>query len=81
MAYLRVTIEFIMEVQDPCEMDDGEEYADFCIGQGLSLFYDDEENERDDEGEDNGRNNITDLMFDEYYDKLVLFWDEHSEKC
>ena len=39
---LRDSIEYQMEIQDPCNFDDGEEYADFCIGVGLSFFYGDE---------------------------------------
>ena len=35
---VRDTIEYQMEIQDPCNFDDGEEYADFCIGVGLSFF-------------------------------------------
>ena len=85
---VRDTIEFQMEVQDPCNFDDGDEYADFCIGEGLSFFYGDENYEREDdmftdedENEDNGREEITQLMTDEYYDELVSLWDEYSEDC
>ena len=85
---VRDTIEFQMEVQDPCNFDDGDEYAEFCIGQGLSFFYGDEDYEREDdmfadedENEDNGREEITQLMTDEYYDELVSLWDEYSEDC
>jgi hypothetical protein len=35
---LRDSIEYQMEVQDPCNFEDGDEYADFCIGEGLSFF-------------------------------------------
>jgi hypothetical protein len=80
------TIEFQMEVQDPCNFEDGEEYADFCIGEGLSWFYGDEGYEREDgiftdEDEDYGRKEITELMNDEYYDELVSLWNEYSENC
>lgn len=85
---VRDTIEFQMEVQDPCNFDDGDEYAEFCIGQGLSFFYGDEDYEREDdmfadedENEDNGREEITQLMTDQYYDELVSLWDEYSEDC
>ena len=85
---LRDSIEYQMEIQDPCNFDDGEEYADFCIGVGLSFFYGDENFEREDdifadedENEDNGRFQIEQLMTDEYFDKLVSLWDKYSEDC
>lgn len=83
---VRDTIQFQMEIQDPCNFEDGEEYADFCIGEGISFFYGDENYEIEDDmfaGEDKnyGRDEITELMYDEYYDELISFWDEHSEKC
>ena len=85
---LRDSIEYQMEIQDPCNFDDGEEYADFCIGVGLSFFYGDENFEREDdifadedENEDNGRFQIEQLMIDKYFDKLVSLWDKYSEDC
>jgi hypothetical protein len=80
---VRDTIEYQLEIQDPCNFSDGEEYADFCIGEGLSFFYGDENYEREDdtfadedENEDHGRDEITDLMYEEYYDELVSLWEE-----
>jgi hypothetical protein len=83
---VRDIIEFQMEVQDPCNFDDGNEYADFCISEGLSFFYgdegyEDEDNMFTDENEDNGRFQIEQLMTDEYFDKLVSLWDKYSEDC
>jgi hypothetical protein len=85
---VRDTIEYQMEIQDPCNFDDGEEYADFCINEGISFFYGDENYEREDdtfddedEYEDNGREEIEQLMNDEYYDELVSLWDEYSGEC
>jgi len=85
---VRDTIEFQMEVQDPCNFDDGNEYAEFCISEGLRFFYGDEDYEREDdifadedENEDNGRFQIEQLMTDEYFDKLVSLWDKYSEDC
>ena len=85
---VRDSIEYQMEIQDPCNFDDGEEYADFCIGVGLSFFYGDENFEREDdifadedENEDNGRFQIEQLMIDKYFDKLVSLWDKYSEDC
>ena len=88
ISEVRDTIEYQMEIQDPCNFDDGEEYADFCIGEGLSFFYGDEDYEREDdifadedENEDNGREEITQLMNDEYYEEFVNQWDEWSDDC
>lgn len=85
---VRDTIEFQMEVQDPCNFEDGNEYAEFCIEEGLRFFYGDEDYEREDdtfadedENEDNGREEITQLMNDEYYESFVNQWDEWSDDC
>ena len=85
---VRDTIEYQMEVQDPCNFEDGDEYADFCIGEGISFFYGDENYEREDdtfadedENEDSGREEIEKLMAEEYYDELVSLWEEWSEDC
>lgn len=77
---VRDIINYQTEIQDPCNFDNGEEYADFCIDEGLSFFYGDEGYEGedgvfDDEEEDYGRDEITDLMYDEYHDKLVSLWE------
>ena len=85
---VRDTIEYQMEVQDPCNFEDGDEYAEFCIEEGLRFFYGDEDYEREDdifadedENEDNGRFQIEQLMIDKYFDKLVSLWDKYSEDC
>ena len=85
---VRDTIEYQMEVQDPCNFEDGDEYAEFCIEEGLRFFYGDEGYEEEDdifadedENEDNGREEITQLMNDEYYQGLVSQWDEWSDDC
>ena len=85
---VRDTIEYQMEVQDPCNFEDGDEYAEFCIGEGLSFFYGDDGYEEEDdifadedENEDNGREEITQLMNDEYYEEFVNQWDEWSDDC
>jgi hypothetical protein len=81
---VRNTIDFQTEVQDPCNFDDGEEYADFCIGEGLSFFYGDEGYEREDEifkdeEEDYLRDVITDMMYEEYFDYLSNLWNEDKD--
>ena len=85
---LRDSIEYQIEIHDPCNFEDGNEYADFCIGEGLSFFYGDDGYEEEDdifadedENEDNGRFQIEQLMTDEYFDKLVSLWDKYSEDC
>jgi hypothetical protein len=35
-------IEYQTEIQDPCDFDDEEDYADFCMGQALRFYYCDE---------------------------------------
>ena len=81
---VRNTIEFQTEVQDPCNFEDGEEYADFCIGEGVSFFYGDEGYEREDEifqdeKEDHLRDEITDMMYEEYFDYLSNLWNEDKD--
>ena len=81
---VRNTIDFQTEVQDPCNFDDGEEYADFCIGEGLNFFYGDEGYEREDEifqdeEEDHLRDEITEMMYKEYFDYLSNLWNENKD--
>ena len=83
---VRDIIDFQMEIQYPCNFDDGEEYADFCIGEGMRFFYGDEGYEREDgifadETEDHMRDEIEEMMIDEYYSQLVEFWEEESKDC
>ena len=78
---VRNTIEFQTEVQDPYNFDDGEEYADFCIGEGLSFFYGDEGYEREDdifqdEKEHHLRDEISSMMYEEFFDYLVGLWND-----
>ena len=80
---VRNIIEYQTEIQDPCNFEDGDEYADFCIDEGIKFFYGDEGYEREDgvfadEEEDYGREEITKLMYDEFYDYLVGLW-EHCD--
>jgi hypothetical protein len=82
---VRNTIDFQTEVQDPCNFDDGEEYADFCIGEGLSFFYGDEGYEREDEifqdeEEDYLRDEITEMIYKEYFNYLSNLWDENKDE-
>ena len=77
---LRDIIEYQTEIQYLCNFDDGDEYASFCIDQGLSFFYkdegyddSDEEIDYDDQPE---REEVENLMYKEYYDDLVSMWEE-----
>lgn len=45
-------IEYQTEIQDPCTFEGPEDYADFCIGQGISFYYCDEGYCNDDEDND-----------------------------
>ena len=81
---VRDTIEYQMEIQDPVNFDDGEEFADFCIGEGMRFFYGDENYEREDnlfadEAEDYMRGEIEEMMYNEYYNELVEFWEDSIE--
>lgn len=83
---VRDIIDYQTEIQDPCNFDDGEEYADFCIDTGISFFYGDEGYERtddvfNDETEDHLRDRITEMMYTEYFDYLLTFWEEESGDC
>jgi hypothetical protein len=39
---IRNFIMYQTEIQNPCNFDDGDEYADFCINQGIGFYYCDE---------------------------------------
>ena len=85
---LRDSIEYQAEVHNVCNFDDGNEFAEFCVEEGLRFFYGDEDHEREDdifadedENEDNGRTEITQLMNDEYYEEFVSLWDARSYDC
>jgi len=48
-------IEYQTEIQDPCTFEDASDYADFCIGQGISFYYCDEGYCDDEDGNINKR--------------------------
>ncbi len=79
---LRDIIEYQTQIQDPCNFDDGDEYASFCISEGLCFFYKDEgctdEYEMDYDIFDNEpeREEVESLMYKEYYDELVSMWED-----
>lgn len=81
---LKDNIEFQTTIHHPCEFEDGEEYADFCINEGLSFFYGDEGYNDDEEYEKNyditdtqeERIEVEKLMYEEYYDKFIELWND-----
>jgi len=72
ISELKESIEFHFEVHDPCNFEDGENYADFCIDEAFCFFYrdqncNDDYDEDYDEDEDEG---------DEVPKKYDIFDDE-----
>ena len=58
-------IEYQTEIQNPCTFEGPEDYADFCIGQGISFYYCDEGYcDEDDEDDNEGRKGPTEEMWD-----------------
>ena len=82
-------IEYQTEIQDPCDFDDEEDYADFCIGQGLHFYYCDEEYcDEDDEdyvepsvGMVEVRDEVGEYIYKKYYDYLVEIYYDISDDC
>jgi hypothetical protein len=56
-------IEYQTEIQDPCDFEGPEDYADFCIGQGLGFYYCDE-GYCDEDDEDEGKTGASEEMWD-----------------
>jgi hypothetical protein len=89
---LRESIEFQTEIHNPCDESyfaDGDEYADFCINEALCFFYNDDscndddyyededyDNENENEDDQSDREEVTKLMYDEFYDYLVGLWED-----
>jgi hypothetical protein len=82
-------IEYQTEIQDPCDFDDEEDYADFCIGQGLHFYYCDEEY-CDEDDEDyvepsvemvEVRDEVEEYIQKKYYDYLVEIYYDISDDC
>ena len=70
-------------------VDDEEDYADFCIGQGLHFYYcdegycdeDDEDYVKPSVGMVEVRDEVGEYIYKKYYDELVEIYDEISEDC
>ena len=72
-------IEYQTEIQDPCDFEDEEDYADFCIGQGLSFYYNDEEEEDVEEPSEemvDVREEVEEYLYKKFYDYLVEFYND-----
>jgi hypothetical protein len=70
-------IEYQTEIQDPCTFEDEEDYADFCIGQGLSFYYNDEEEEDVDAPSEemvDAREEVEEYLDKKFYNYLVEFY-------
>lgn len=79
-------IDYQTEIQDPCDFDDEEDYADFCIGQGLHFYYCDEGYCDEDDVEPSVgmvevRDEVGEYIYKKYYDELVEIYDDISEDC
>ena len=81
-------IEYQTEIQDPCDFEDEEDYADFCIGQGIHFYYcDDDYCDEDDDDEQPSeemidvRNEVEDYIQEKYYNYLVGFYNDLVTSC
>ena len=72
-------IEYQTEIQDPFDFEDAEDYADFCILQGIHFYYNDEEEEDVDAPSEEMveiREDVEDFLFKLHYDELVKYYNE-----
>jgi hypothetical protein len=82
-------IEYQTEIQYTCNFDDGEEYADFCIGQGVSFYYcdedycdeDDEDYKEPSEEMVEVRDEVERYLQEKYYNYLVDIYNDLSKDC
>ena len=78
------SIEFQTEVQDPCNFEDENDYADFCIGQGLTFYYNDEEQDDYEYPSDemvDVRDEVEEYLQEKYYDYLVDIYNDLVKDC
>ena len=78
------SIEFQTEIQDPCDFEDEQDYADFCIGQGLYFYYNDDEDEDYETPSDEMfevRDEVEDYLQEKYYDYLVGIYNDLVTDC
>lgn len=82
-------IEYQTEIQDPCNFEDASEYADFCIGQGVSFYYCDEDycDEDDEDYKEPSeemvgiRNEVEEYLNEKYYDYLYDIYEDLNKHC
>lgn len=78
------SIEFQTEIQDPCDFEDENDYADFCIGQGLYFYYNDEEvedYENPSEEMVEVRDEVEEYLEEKYHDYLVDIYNDLVKDC
>ena len=81
-------IEYQTEIQDPCDFEDEDDYADFCILEGIHFYYCDEgycdEEEDEDSEEREGppesmievRDEVENYMEEKYHEYLVGIYND-----
>ena len=77
-------IEYQTEIQDPCDFEDEIDYADFCIGKGISFYYNDEEDEDYEYPPDEMvevRDEVEDYLQEKYYNYLVGIYNDIVTNC
>ena len=77
-------IEYQTEIQDPCDFEDETDYADFCIGQGLNFYYNDEEDEDYEYPPDEMvevRNEVEEYLEEKYHNYLVDIYNDIVTNC
>ena len=77
-------IEYQTEIQDPCDFEDETDYADFCIGQGLTFYYNDEEDEDYEYPPDemiDVRYEVEEYLEEKYHDYLVDIYNDIVTNC
>jgi hypothetical protein len=79
-------VEYQTEIQDPCDFEDEEDYADFCILQGIHFYYcdegycdeDDEDYIAPPEIMEEIRDEVEQYIYDKFYDYLVGLYNEEN---
>jgi hypothetical protein len=78
------SIEYQTEIQDPCDFEDEDDYADFCIGQGLNFYYNDEELDDYEYPSDDMvevRDEVEEYLEKKYHDYLVDIYNDLVKDC
>ena len=78
------SIEYQTEIQDPCDFEDENDYADYCIGQGLYFYYNDDEDEDYEYPPDEMvevRDEVEEYLEEKYHNYLVDIYNDLVENC